>query len=115
MVVSARRFASSLRLVLDLNLGYVGYSPADKAVMLELPVSMDQTVTPDLSSFDIVIDGSARGVVGFVWLGDKYCNVSHDGDIMTSDGTVFYKAWDDGFRALDGRLVYAPQIITFHY
>jgi len=115
MVASAHRFASSLRSVLDLDLSYVGYSVANKSVSLLLPVDMDQSVTPSNDSWTIIIDGDNRNVVGFQWLAPNFCEVFHDGDIMETDGVLRYIAWDDGFRALDGRLVYAPQIITFHY
>ena len=115
MVVSARLFGSSLRLVLDLDLEYQGYSISDKSIILSLPVSMDQTVTPDVSNFDIVIDGTARNALSFQWLTDTWFRVFHDGDTMVNSGSIHYKAWDDGFRDLDGRLVYAPQIISFHY
>ena len=113
MVASAHRFASSLRLVLDLNLSYVGYSPADKGITLMLPVDMDQTVTPSNDSWTVIIDGSNRNVVDFRWLAPNVCEVLHDGDIMETDGSLRYIAWDDGFRALDGRLVHPSQFFSF--
>jgi len=99
--------------VLDLKFSFFSYSSIVKKLTIVFNVDMDTSVVPDASSFTLDIDSTTRNITSIQWNGTKKLELIHDGAAKSVDGLLTLLALDPKFRDTGGRLVYAPQALSF--
>ena len=72
---------------------------------------MDDTVTPAMGSFSMLVDGVPRALVGVLWDPTMGLRIAHVGLDAITDVVITLDLTDPNLRDTDGGIAQAPQSI----
>ncbi len=85
-------------------------TPPSLSVQVTVDIAMDQTVTPALTSFEVVVDGVPETPTSFIWFTATVFDLGF-ATAATTDLVVNLLTTDSDLRSLEGSFMRAPQSV----